>query len=745
MTNGRLTPILRHIRALVDEPTADGTDAELLERFAARRDEVAFAALVQRYGRLVFGVCRRVLRCEQDAEDAFQATFLVLAHKAPSIRKRTSAASFLFGVAHRVALRAKADAARRRDHERRKAAMPATEPHDELVAREHTQVIVEELGRLPERYRAPLVLCCLADRTQEEAARELGWPAGSMSRWLTRGKEMLRKRLLRRGVAVSAALLGTALADLSAEAAPPALTSATIQTAVTPAAGPVPARVAALTQGVLRTMMLTKFRAPILLLVAVVAAAGTAVLALQTQKEPDDPNGPPPPGNVAQAPPGDESPPKGPDRKDEARTEYVKAEVTVLVNQQKQEKPVPLQLTVTDPDQVNHLAKFFPEMGQGKVSSESGKWTTGIVVKFHRAAGDPVKVSVHWGGEVWTEGKGDWDTRPGLWDYLGQLISAEDVKKLQGTWKLVSLERHGEKARPEEIDGVKWFVRGDRITHWQNDVRIVRNLRLYPDERPKGIDLTRDSRDFNTPAGPPGGTGFGSSGGMGFQFVGTSLPGIYSLEGDDLKICETAYGNVRPGEFATEGTNRVLYVLKREKEAKPDADPKPPARPGAWSKPVNGLSGRLLVAFEDLKPGLRHAVTLELRNVSETAGTPPVAVLNQPKLVTEVLDADGKPLAETGFPMSGPIPAPQWGVIPLGAYLGFRVDMQTVGVPPKDQALLAVGGKTWGLKPGTYVLRARLVVEGLVLRPPGPQNQWTGEMDLPPVEVVVTKEQVEGK
>src|SRR5262249_15457597 len=150
----------------------------------------------------------------------------------------------------------------------------------------------------------------------------------------------------------------------------------------------------------------------------------------------------------------------------------------------------------------------------------------------------------------------------------------------------------------------------------------------------------------------------------------------YALEGDDLKICEPVDGNIRPGEFATAGTNRVLYVLKREKESKPDVGPKPPDGPGTWSKPVDGLSGRLLVRFEDLKPGLRHAVILELRNASETAGTMPVAVLNQPRLVTEVLDAAGKPLAQTGFPMSGPIPDPQWGVIPLGAYLGFRVDMQ---------------------------------------------------------------------
>src|SRR5262249_47676269 len=159
-------------------------------------------------------------RHPQDAEDAFQATFLVLAHKAAAVRKREALASWLYGVAYRVAVKARADAARRRQLERQAPAMPPTEPHTDLMARELAQVLDEELSRLPERYRWPVVLCCLVGKTQEQAARELGWPPGSMSRWLTRGKEMLRRRLVRRGVAVSAPLLGAALTGLSAEAAP---------------------------------------------------------------------------------------------------------------------------------------------------------------------------------------------------------------------------------------------------------------------------------------------------------------------------------------------------------------------------------------------------------------------------------------------------------------------------------------------------------------------------------------------
>lgn len=159
--------------------------------------------------------------------------------------------------------------------------------------------------------------------------------------------------------------------------------------------------------------------------------------------------------------------------------------------------------------------------------------------------------------------------------------------------------------------------------------------------------------------------------------------------------------------------------------------PKPIAP--VWSEPVNGLSGRLRIEFEDLKPGLRHAVYLELRNHSLN----PVAVTNQPQTHAELYDSSGKPLGTSGFPMSGPIPSPQWAVIPRDAHIGFRVDMQTVGVPTREQgmALIAVGGKTWGLRAGKYVLETALVFDH---KEDGPQNQWVGELELPPIEVVVT-------
>ncbi len=155
-----------------------------------------------------------------------------------------------------------------------------------------------------------------------------------------------------------------------------------------------------------------------------------------------------------------------------------------------------------------------------------------------------------------------------------------------------------------------------------------------------------------------------------------------------------------------------------------------------WSKPINGLAGRLGVVFEALDAGLRFAVNLELRNVSSQ----PIAVINQPRIQAELFDSSGNPVSTLDYPMSGPIPGPQWAVIPRDAYVGFRVDMQTVGVPPREQktVLLAVG-RTWRIGVGKYVLTSRLIFEH---QSDGPNNQWTGELELPPVEVEVTAEMV---
>jgi RNA polymerase sigma factor (sigma-70 family) len=260
------SPILQLVRRVYRDPRGeDSTDPELLRRFLGGRDEAAFAALLLRHGPMVLDVCRGVLGHDADAEDAFQATFLLLACKAASIRKAASLASWLHGVAYRTALRARADSARRRRHETHVPERTTTTDPDELAWREVRQAVHEELVRLPERYRAALVLCYLEGKTQDEAAAQLGLAKGTLKGHLERGRARLRARLVRRGLGPGAALaLAAWPAATRAASLPPPLLAATVQAV---AAGGVTASVASLTQGVLNTMFRTKLKVIAALLV----------------------------------------------------------------------------------------------------------------------------------------------------------------------------------------------------------------------------------------------------------------------------------------------------------------------------------------------------------------------------------------------------------------------------------------------------------------------------------------------
>src|SRR4051794_32716070 len=170
METGPLGQALRYLRQVTAPADGSRLDAELLERFVASRDEAAFARLVERYGPLVLGVCRRGLRNHHDAEDAFQATFLVLARKAPQIRERNALAGWLSKVAYQLSVKLRASVERRRRVEREPEPAPEKASDDQLTWRELREVLDEELARLPEKYRAPLLLCCLAGYTRDEAA-----------------------------------------------------------------------------------------------------------------------------------------------------------------------------------------------------------------------------------------------------------------------------------------------------------------------------------------------------------------------------------------------------------------------------------------------------------------------------------------------------------------------------------------------------------------------------------------------
>jgi RNA polymerase sigma factor (sigma-70 family) len=243
------------------------SDAQLLGRFVADRDQAAFELLVWRHGTLVLNLCRRLLRHEQDAEDAFQATFLILARKAASIRQRTSCASWLYKVAYRVALAARTRAVARADREQPGVEeLPAPVPPNELVWRDLRPILDEEVNRLPVKQRAVFLLCCLEGRTNAEAAEQLDCPQGTVLSRLSRARQRLRQRLVRRGICWSTALLTTSVvAHAQAEAVTAGLVGTTAQAALGIAAGKsagavVSAPAAALTEGVLRTMFLTKLK-----------------------------------------------------------------------------------------------------------------------------------------------------------------------------------------------------------------------------------------------------------------------------------------------------------------------------------------------------------------------------------------------------------------------------------------------------------------------------------------------------
>jgi RNA polymerase sigma factor (sigma-70 family) len=231
--------ILRHIReALAAQPASRLPDRQLLERFTASHEEAAFAALVRRHGPLVLSLCRRLLGNWHDAEDVFQATFLALARKASTIGKGDSVASWLYRVAYRAAVKARAQGASRKRREAHASCRPAGDPLAEVTARDLLAVLDEEIQRLPESSRGPLILCYLEGQTRDEAARQLGWSVGTLKRRLERARESLRARLAWRGLTLPAALLAAGLTQSAADAAVPAvLTVATVRASLQTAAG----------------------------------------------------------------------------------------------------------------------------------------------------------------------------------------------------------------------------------------------------------------------------------------------------------------------------------------------------------------------------------------------------------------------------------------------------------------------------------------------------------------------------
>lgn len=293
MATSQMNEMIQWIRrAVLDGSEADLTDGQLLESFIRNREEAAIAALVRRHGPMVWAVCHRVLRNHHDAEDAFQATFLVLLRKAASIVSREKLANWLYGVAHQTSLNAKETAARRKGRERQVIDMPEPKVAEPDLWLHLQPFLDQDLSRLPDKYRITIVLCDLERKTRKEAARQLMIPEGTLSSRLTTARTMLAKRLARHGLAVAGGSVAALFHEAASASVPTSVVCSTIKAVTQVAAGKViaTAKVAALAEGVVKSMLLTKIKTVTALLLMLGMVTLTSAMLLAWGKTGDNGN-----------------------------------------------------------------------------------------------------------------------------------------------------------------------------------------------------------------------------------------------------------------------------------------------------------------------------------------------------------------------------------------------------------------------------------------------------------------------
>jgi RNA polymerase sigma factor (sigma-70 family) len=566
--------VLRRLRRALGHADSCATDAQLLERFLAQRDEDAFELLVWRHERLVLSACRRILHDAQDAEDAFQATFLTLVRRAGAISRGQALASWLYQVACRIALRARAGLAARAGRERQGldlAGIPAA-ADDPAERRELSPLLDEEISRLPEKYRAPVVLCYLEGRTYDEAARRLGCPLGTLATRLGHARERLRARLVRRGVGLGAGALAEILCERAAAAAAPgALVSATVRAAASVAAGRAAAgvvtpQVAAMTEGALRAMLMTKLRiAAALLLAAGLLGGGVTLLA--------------PGGPVARAA-GEakkEAAPKGGEA-GKAQTDRERLQGTWLVvgaeeqGEKVSEKALKeaKETFVVKGETMTYCRDGTAQVTM-KIRLDPGKMPTTVDLEFtdgkekgyknhaiYRLDGDTLRLRMNdkFGGNSVNERPASFSTTEGKEAVLFILKRAQgggtkpakeapprekaegpkaDQERLQGTWVAVSMNVKNKDVPAEQVRTFRVTIAGDRMkTHrlLEDDEEIP--YQLDPTRKPKTIDFLARRAGL----------------------------GIYEFDGDRLRLCLTDEDAPRPTDLKP-GERRVVILLKR--------------------------------------------------------------------------------------------------------------------------------------------------------------------------------------
>jgi len=401
MAKSQLQTVVRKVRHLAAIPHAmDQADADLLHAFVSDNDQPAFAELVRRHAPMVLSVCHRVLHHTQDAEDAFQATFIVLARRAGSIRKTDALASWLHGVAHHMATKAQRAASRRRAYENRSAAAQPPNPVWSAAWREVQAVLDEEIECLPDTYRLPFVMCCLENCSCTEVARQLGLREGTVRSRVARARKKLQKRLLLRGVSLTTVLGACALSGNTAlSAVPPLLISSAIRTATQVAMAPgaithlVSPGVATLLHGANRVIGFNKLKATALLVATLVVGVAWTVMA--ADKATSGPSGS---GLETTPVQPDETPPTKPDASVEEKGDAVRVRGRVLDPDGKPlqgaklyvwvdynyMKPVPSTVrAMTGPDghfDFTFAKQDIAEVGQWTANSTPEPWRHAVIV-----------------------------------------------------------------------------------------------------------------------------------------------------------------------------------------------------------------------------------------------------------------------------------------------------------------------------------------------------------------------------
>jgi RNA polymerase sigma factor (sigma-70 family) len=568
------SPLLQFLRRVAGPPV-DATDADLLRRFACGQDEGAFAALLGRHGPMVLGVCERVLRNRHDAEDACQATFLVLARKARRVDRPELLGNWLYGVAFRTARKARARVAERRAKERRAVRALAEDAKADVVWADLRPVLDEEVSRLPDKFRLPFVLCYLQGRTNAQAAQALGCPKGTVLSRLATARERLRSRLTRRGVVLSAGLLAAALSEgIVSAAIPAALATSTAQAALgiaagQAAAGLVSAEVAALMKGTLRAMLLSKLKV-VALAVLATAVLGTGGVVLTHQIIATER-----PGRGAE---GKEAGPSKPRKDEDAIQGTWKLVHLDQVNHEptKDEKAAwaagSFKVVITAykiiyPDKIEGTYQLDPTKTPKRfdftiVSDQ--KTAPGI----YSLDGDELRICIGRAGDreppasfdvkkarggmlptSWTYQRDDAPPEKGKdADKAPEGSVAKELKALQGDWNVVELASDGQKASADDVKGMRWTFKGSELSGANPGEKPgdkSAKVKIDPSQSPRHFDLT-------IPEG---------------ESKGKTMEGIYKLADGRLTVCLRDPEKGRPTEFTAEkGSNQGLITLEKAKK-----------------------------------------------------------------------------------------------------------------------------------------------------------------------------------